>query len=349
MMRLPANSGRRRAFTLVEILITIAIIAAVLALVSAPLSRMLADARFDSAVRQVGSAVDACRNEAQRSGKPVEVRFSLVDARWRCASAQVAVQQGSGRAAPEPKPEVTRLTLPAGLTLRGRGDESDSAQRLGVMLPDGSGVSGPGIVLTDGGTRAVRLTLSRWSGTVVATPVEPPTEASPSQRAAPAANPRRRGRPSSVRRRAGILLEVMVALAIFVAAAIAVLAMVDRSAASLAEARRQRAAVDLARSAMSKLEAGLATPETLNGPVPAWSEENSETIGDAPAAPSGWELRISTEPTSFAGLTLVTVEAVRASQAGDRVLTSFTLRQFVRLAGSGPVAVSAEADSGGTR
>lgn len=155
-------------------------------------------------------------------------------------------------------------------------------------------------------------------------------------------------RRGGVRRRGALLLEAMLALAIFVMAAAAVLTLVDGAREGMGRVRKDRHAADLARSAMAKLEAGLETPQTLNGPVKSWASETAETTvvsigGDSSEAEGGWELHIETEPSQFKGLTSVTVRAFRPV-AGDpeRVEGAYTLRQLVRLGGKGEDRVGAE-------
>lgn len=123
-------------------------------------------------------------------------------------------------------------------------------------------------------------------------------------------------------------------MAVFVGAGMAVLASVDRAMSSLEHTRGLHRALDLARTAMSQLEAGIATPSTLNGPVAAWAD------GDQPALPysgahagmdSGWELEVQTEPSEFAGLTKVSITALHRRGTSQATDASFTLRQLVRL------------------
>jgi hypothetical protein len=141
-------------------------------------------------------------------------------------------------------------------------------------------------------------------------------------------------------RRGALLLETMLALAIFVMAGTAVLSLVDGSLTSLNHARLSEQAADQARTAMAKIEAGIATPQTLNGPAHTWLQDAAErgdagpTIFDEDAEPSHWELGIDTEPSQFAGLTTVTVTASRRSR-GEGVLATYTLRQLVRLRSKG--------------
>ena len=149
-------------------------------------------------------------------------------------------------------------------------------------------------------------------------------------------------------RRGGILLEVMLALALLVMGSMAILSAMSQSIHSLEATRLKQQAADLARSAMARIEAGIATPETLQGPVPAWEsdpESGADELNDG-ALPgefglaatvgwgedSGWELEIDTSPSPFAGLAVVRVRALRrASADSDRIMGQYTLEQLVRL------------------
>lgn len=135
-------------------------------------------------------------------------------------------------------------------------------------------------------------------------------------------------------RRGALLLEVMLSLTLFVGAGGAVLGIVSQGVGSLKAAREKLHAADLARSAMAEIEAGIATVETLNGPVPLWTDPDDEAAGgggggDTTSADSGWELRVETSPTSFPGLTLVRITASRSNSQDQS--SSYTLSQLVRL------------------
>ncbi len=149
-------------------------------------------------------------------------------------------------------------------------------------------------------------------------------------------------------RRGGILLEVMLALALLVVGSMTILGAMSQSIHSIEATRLKQQAADLARSAMARIEAGIATPETLQGPVPAWDSNpdsgEDELIGDTFSdefglaaelgwgEESGWELEIDTSPSPFAGLAVVRVRALRhASADSDRIIGQYTLEQLVRL------------------
>jgi hypothetical protein len=127
-------------------------------------------------------------------------------------------------------------------------------------------------------------------------------------------------------RRGAALLECVLALALFVACGMAVLALVDHAVDSVATTRDAEEAADIARSAMARIEAGLQTPDTLNGPV-KWGDQ-TDAAEMSPG--SAWALEVSTEPSQFEGLTKVSVKAYKQG-VGDTELASFTLHQLVRL------------------
>lgn len=149
--------------------------------------------------------------------------------------------------------------------------------------------------------------------------------------------------------RGWVLLEMLAALAMFVMTALAVLGAIDRGLRSAERTRDQARAVDLARSTMTKLEAGLGTVQSLAGPVPAWEpglepvdpgapfdESAAGGFSETPPAPSLWEIEIDTMRSEFPGLTHVTVTAAkRASPDGEAVVASWSLHQLVRLGPEG--------------
>jgi hypothetical protein len=141
------------------------------------------------------------------------------------------------------------------------------------------------------------------------------------------------------RRGGGVLLEVLLAVALFVAAGLAVVSAMDRASMAGERARLGARAGDLARSAMALIEAGLATPESLHGPVRSWRsltgpiDEGPMVEGPAPDE-RGWELLIATEPMTQPGVVKVSVEARLVDEAGQ-ARVSRRLVQVVPTRGSG--------------
>lgn len=146
--------------------------------------------------------------------------------------------------------------------------------------------------------------------------------------------------------RAGIvLLELMVAIALFVGAGLAITNALSMGIDSAIRSERTVAASDIARSAMAKVQAGIATPQTLSGPLVDWDEDENVWEGDrlvnaddlppggrttGPVRTSGWVLSVNTEPSSFDGLSEVVIE-VRREDAGEDDPPSASLRRLVRL------------------
>jgi len=132
-----------------------------------------------------------------------------------------------------------------------------------------------------------------------------------------------------------LLFEAVLALSLFVAAGVAILGLLDQSAARMDSVRDSERAADLARSAMSRIEAGIVEPEAMVGPIQSWTgDPDAEEPVDDRSAPqdSGWEYEIDSAPSQFPGLSTVTVRAVRHPASDpERVLASYTLRQLVRL------------------
>jgi hypothetical protein len=132
-------------------------------------------------------------------------------------------------------------------------------------------------------------------------------------------------------RRGSVLLECLVALAIFVGVASTVYSLIIGAAGSVERTARIERAADLARSALSKIEAGIETPESLNGPVESWRDDSDGTFDDV-AVLTPWVLEISTEPSEFEGLVMVTARAECYDPPGsDRLVTSFELKQLIAL------------------
>jgi len=152
------------------------------------------------------------------------------------------------------------------------------------------------------------------------------------------------------RARAALLLEVLVSLAILVTLSMAISAVVRDTSERLALSADQVVAEDMARSALAQIEAGIATPESLNGPVPAWDPAGAALelgdeigprssgeieLGSGSGEPSGWVLEIDTQPSPYDGLTLVSVRAEREEAAGINA----TLHQLIRFREAGPESV----------
>jgi hypothetical protein len=129
------------------------------------------------------------------------------------------------------------------------------------------------------------------------------------------------------RRRGGILFEVVLAVALFGGAAAFTLASVRSVFTTLDQTRRQQELVDLARSKLAQLEAGLITLADLRGGQSAI--DGSPEVGRALGI-----LDLKTSRTEFTGLTLVELtvgENIGGPTSENSNAMSYTLRQLMSL------------------
>jgi hypothetical protein len=135
--------------------------------------------------------------------------------------------------------------------------------------------------------------------------------------------------------RGAILLEVMLALGLFVGSAAFCLAVTRSLFAALDRADRRQLAVDLARSRLAELEAGMVTLQELRGEwgggVGSVPDDVDLEAGDPGSV---WEIEITTTPSEYRGLSLIelTVAQVQTGTgaAGDDAVR-YTLRQLIAL------------------
>jgi type II secretory pathway pseudopilin PulG len=140
-------------------------------------------------------------------------------------------------------------------------------------------------------------------------------------------------------RRGGILLEVVLAIALFAGAAAFALASVRSVFRTLEQARLLQEAIDLARSKMSELEAGLITLADLRGNDP--QQIGSIDLRDAlrdDAYP--WRIEVTTQRTEFTGLSLVELTITPSNPSAEP--TRYSLRQLVALRETGAEGYEAE-------
>ncbi|MEO1130245.1 MAG: GspH/FimT family pseudopilin [Planctomycetota bacterium] len=175
----------RVGFTLVEILVTVGLLALIAALASPMLLAGRAERRFAASIEQVESLAALVRTEAMQSGVPIEV-FADVDdtGAWRVrtqALAGVADEQAVADAdAPGAR---TRMTLPPGVRFgtpqEAEGDlvlspagpisiEGERSERfvLVVCLPDGGAAPGESVALLDIEGRRAAVSVASWTGLV---------------------------------------------------------------------------------------------------------------------------------------------------------------------------------------
>lgn len=128
---------------------------------------------------------------------------------------------------------------------------------------------------------------------------------------------RRRG-PRGAQRGA-VLFEVMLSVALFVGAAAFTLAAVRSGYQAIERVRLQNEAVDLAKSKLAELEAGLISLADLT------SDGGAHHTHD-------WVLDVKSRRTQFTGLTLIELTVTEdIAETADRTPMSYTLRQLAAL------------------
>jgi hypothetical protein len=139
--------------------------------------------------------------------------------------------------------------------------------------------------------------------------------------------------PSRPVRRAGVLLEVMIAIALFVGAGAFALGAMNNTLNAIVYNQRQAMAVDIARSKLAELEAGLITPADLR-------EADGTALGSITprqlddAAAGRWEFDVRTSPSEYGNLSLVELTITEASDdpaVDPESLVSYTIRQLIEL------------------
>lgn len=141
-------------------------------------------------------------------------------------------------------------------------------------------------------------------------------------------------RANCVRRRqdgswGGVLLEVVLSIALFGGAAGFALAAVQSVFATLERTRLQQEAIDLARSKIAELEAGLITLADIR------SGETTDSSSRAAGAAGGvaWVFDLKSQRSEFTQLTLVELTVRQAGSDGAASDTGmrYTLRQLIHL------------------
>lgn len=139
--------------------------------------------------------------------------------------------------------------------------------------------------------------------------------------------------PSRRVRPAGVLLEVMIAIALFIGAGAFTLGAVNNTLNAIMYNQRQAMAVDIARSKLAELEAGLIDVADLR-------EADGTAIGSiAPsqlgdAAATLWEFDVRTTPTEYGNLSLVELTITESPDdptVDPDSLVSYTIRQLIEL------------------
>jgi hypothetical protein len=134
--------------------------------------------------------------------------------------------------------------------------------------------------------------------------------------------------------RGAILLEVLLAIGLFVGAAAFCLGVTKSLFSAFERTDRRRLAIDLARSKLAELEAGLISVQDLRG---EWSggvgSRQDDVELEAGASGPAWEIDAVTTRSEYPGLSLIelTITEVPTDGAVESNVVSFTLRQLVAL------------------
>lgn len=124
-----------------------------------------------------------------------------------------------------------------------------------------------------------------------------------------------------MRRRGALLLELLLSVALFTMCALVILSVATDVLSSVESARRRQEAVDVARTVLASLEAGLATVQNVDDLVQGERAEG----GPLDEEDRRWQIDVETEPSQFPGLTVVTV-IVRDLRGADPLAANTTLR-----------------------
>lgn len=138
-------------------------------------------------------------------------------------------------------------------------------------------------------------------------------------------------RPLQRAARGGVLLEIVISVALFGGAAAFTLAAVSSVFTTLDQTRKHQQAVDLARSRMAELEAGLISIAELNADVENASPRGTSSDRTRIATPPDWIVDAKVRRSEFTGLSLVELTVIeKVSPARDDAVR-YTLRQLVPL------------------
>ncbi|MDG2422650.1 MAG: hypothetical protein P8M22_01595 [Phycisphaerales bacterium] len=126
-------------------------------------------------------------------------------------------------------------------------------------------------------------------------------------------------------RRGGLLLEVLVSIAIFVAAAAFCLRATSDVVAAMERTENRLIAADIARSAMSQLQAGTLTLADLRqGSVFGEGADDDRLV-----TPGQWRVEVQTRPSLRPNLTVVTLTVEEETKSSTPA--TFVLRELVAI------------------
>lgn len=153
---MPAKPRQPRGFTLVELMVSLAIVALALALVPPAIERLRDGTRYRDTVRSVVTDLRAARQRALAEGMETRFFVDLAERRY-----------GLNRQALRPLPEPLQMrVIVAGIEMTGQG--------LGSIrfLPQG-GATGGSVDVLRPGSGGVRITVDWLSAAVSQVPIDP--------------------------------------------------------------------------------------------------------------------------------------------------------------------------------
>jgi type IV fimbrial biogenesis protein FimT len=177
----------RRAFTLVELMVAIAVLIVIAALVLPSMDTISESSKFRSACDQLSSAASVCRAEAKRTGKPVAVVATMnEDGRQTIVSVPLGdVAQLDEDSTVEVDSRVL-MVMPAGVSVRAREkgastklaagqaedpisveveeQDAETTQSLIIYWADGGATASAPMVVTGPGGRTAGAKVNSWTG-----------------------------------------------------------------------------------------------------------------------------------------------------------------------------------------
>lgn len=172
-----AISRRRRAFTLLELILVLAVMAMIMAAAVPSIEAMLADAKLQEAADLIRSRFAEARSHAIEEGRPYRFAVMPNQSDYRIAP-DLPEYWGDGQASADSSTAAAPLTveskLPNGILFQlgegqgGRGGDSGPWTHLVSFLPDGTCDNDCSIVLEFGDSSPVQITVRALTGSVTA-------------------------------------------------------------------------------------------------------------------------------------------------------------------------------------
>jgi Tfp pilus assembly protein FimT len=180
-----------RAFTLVELMVAIAVLIVIAALVLPSLDSLSESSRFKNACDQLSSAASVCRAEAKRTGKPVAVVATMnEDGSQSIMSVPLGEVAHLAELEEDTSVEVDSrvlMVMPKGVSIKadsqqaksGREEgereeaalnieaaDAETTQSLIIYWADGGATASAPMVVTGPGGRSAGAKVNSWTGTL---------------------------------------------------------------------------------------------------------------------------------------------------------------------------------------